>query len=81
MDGFGGAGGQAALGKDAGENPYGTLIVAKGVPAATRKIVRDALLAPDSDSSAKAKKLRESLEVKKYIITTLDEFAHTIDAP
>ena len=66
------------VGKDSGENPNGTLIIAASVSAETRQKVSAALLAPEADTSAEAEAVKASLKVQKYIVTTADDFSHTV---
>jgi len=66
------------VGRHNGENPNGTLIVAKSVSQDLRKTVQDALLTIETDTSAKAVAVKESLGVKKYVVTTEKDFKFTI---
>jgi ABC-type phosphate/phosphonate transport system substrate-binding protein len=66
------------VGRDKGQNPNGTLIVAKSVSAAMKKKVTDALLSVEADKSAQAVAVKTSLKVKQYITTTVADFKHTI---
>lgn len=66
------------VGKDQGENPNGTLIVAASVPTDTREKVTAALLDLEADTSAQAEAVKNSLKVQKYVVTTVDDFSHTV---
>jgi ABC-type amino acid transport substrate-binding protein len=66
------------VGRHNGENPNGTLIVSKSVSVELRQKVKKALLDLESDTSTEAKKLNESLKVRRYIVTTTDDFMYTI---
>ena len=66
------------VGKDDGENPNGTLIVATNVSADLRQKVSAALLALEADTSPEAEAVKASLKVQKYIVTTADDFSHTV---
>jgi len=70
--------GLVVVGADKGENPDGSLIVSKNAPAALKAKVRAALLAVGADESAAAAKLKESLGVREYIVTTEQDFTHTL---
>ncbi len=66
------------VGKDTGENPNGTLIVATSVSDEMREKISQALLSIESNTSPLAIAVKNSLKVKKYITTTAEDFGHTI---
>jgi ABC-type phosphate/phosphonate transport system substrate-binding protein len=66
------------LGEDPGENPDNTLMIAKHAEAAVVKKLLNALLGLGSDSSPEALAVKESLGIKGYLRTTLDDFKYTI---
>ena len=66
------------IGRHAGENPDGTLIVAKTLKADLVNKVKTALLVVEADKSPEAAKLRKSLNIDRYIPTTVEDFKFTI---
>lgn len=66
------------VGDDRGENPDNTLIVSKKAKSQTVDKVSDALLGLDKDTSAPASAVKESLKIKGFIKTTLEDFRHTL---
>lgn len=69
----------AKAGEDNGENPDSTLIVSKKANADTVKKISGALLGLKDDSSAGANAVRDSLNIKEYIITTNADFKHILE--
>ena len=66
------------VGKDDGENPNDTLIISRKVNNALAEKVKVVLLALQDDPSAEAQAVRDSLGIQGYIVTTKDDFKHTI---
>lgn len=64
-------------GQDGGQNPNETLIVAKKAPPAVIKDVLMALLAIENDPAAAS--VREGMGIKSFILTTTNDFNHTLD--
>lgn len=67
-----------AVGEDTGENPDGTLIVAKKVDLTLADKVKKALLALNDENSPEAKAVLESMNIKGYVETAEKDFSHTI---
>ncbi len=67
------------VGEDPGENPNGTLIVAKKSDPALAGKVAAVLLALGTDPSPEAKAVKDSLKVTHYLKTTVDDFKFTLD--
>ncbi len=67
------------VGEDQGENPNGTLIASKKADAATIAKVSAILQGLGADTSALAMEAKKSLGIKGYIVTTDDDFKHTIE--
>lgn len=67
------------VGGDTGENPDNTLIVSKKLDAGTAKKVADILLGVQSDNSAEAAAVKDSLKIKSFIATTDKDFKHTLE--
>ena len=67
------------VGEDPGENPNGTLIIAKTAdPVVVEQLVA-ALLALETDDSPAAQAVKESLHVSRYLPTSLDDFRFTLN--
>lgn len=66
------------LGEDPGENPDGTLIIAKHTETDAVKKLVNVLLRIESDTSSAATAVREKLGIKGYMRTTLEDFRFTI---
>lgn len=66
------------VGKDAGVNPNGTLIVSTIANKNIVKKLKEALLAIKDDNSAKAVAAKNKLKISAYIPTTKDDFNSTI---
>jgi len=66
-----------SVGEDTGENPDGTLIVSNKVDQKVAEKVKKALLAVSDDSSADARAVLDSMNIKGYIETTQKDFSHT----
>jgi ABC-type phosphate/phosphonate transport system substrate-binding protein len=64
--------------QDTGENPDWTLIVSKNLPAKIKEKLKNILLNLDSDSSPEAYSVRNSLKIKGYIPTNIEDFKHTL---
>lgn len=69
----------AVVGEDNGANPDSTLIVSKKANAGAVKKVSTALLGLKGDSSSAANAVRDSLNTKEYIATTMADFKHTLE--
>lgn len=66
------------VGQDNGENPDGTLIVAKRANQALVAKVTAALLALNDDHSPEADAVRDEMEMKSFIRTTVKDFEHNL---
>ncbi|MBE0597710.1 MAG: PhnD/SsuA/transferrin family substrate-binding protein [Desulfuromonadales bacterium] len=66
------------VGKDAGENPDMTLIVAKKADRKLVEKVRTALLALKADQGAAAQAVRDEMKISHYIPTTEQDFTHNL---
>jgi ABC-type phosphate/phosphonate transport system substrate-binding protein len=66
------------LGEDPGENPDGTLIVAKHAETAVVEKLLKVLLNLETDLSPEAVAVKENLGIKGYLRTTMDDFKFTI---
>jgi ABC-type phosphate/phosphonate transport system substrate-binding protein len=66
------------VGEDKGENPNGTLIVAKQTSPEMVKNVTDILLGLKDDMSPKAIAAKDALGIQGYIETTNNDFKHTL---
>jgi ABC-type phosphate/phosphonate transport system substrate-binding protein len=66
------------VGKDSGENPNGTLIVSNLIDPKVAQTVKERLLKLESDNSKEAVAVKKKLKVQKYIITTEEDFQHTL---
>lgn len=64
------------VGQDGGQNPNETLIVSKTISPANLKAVLNAFLAIGTDPGAAG--VRESMGVKGFILTTTNDFSHTL---
>jgi ABC-type phosphate/phosphonate transport system substrate-binding protein len=67
------------VGEDPGENPNGTLIIAKTADPAVVEQLIAALLALEADDSPEAKAVKESLGISRYLPTSIDDFRFTLD--
>ncbi len=67
------------VGKDSGENPDSALIVSFKTDLALVKKVKEILLGIEKDISREAEEVKTSLNITKYIITTEQDFAHTLE--
>jgi len=66
------------VGEDPGENPNGTLIIAKTTDRAVAEQVIAALLALEKHESAEAQAVKDSLRVARYLPTGLEDFRFTL---
>jgi len=66
------------VGEDRGENPDGTLIISRNVPAVLASKVSDALLEVKNDTSKEAAAVRKTLGIQGFIRTTQQDFEHTL---
>ena len=66
------------VGQDTGENPNGTLIMAKSTDPGLAGKVTSILLGLMEDSSPKAKSVKDKLNIMGYIKTTEKDFSHTL---
>jgi ABC-type phosphate/phosphonate transport system substrate-binding protein len=71
--------GVETVGEDTAENPDNALIVSLQVDAGAASRVSAALLDLKTDTSPEAKSVRDHMEIKGFIKTTLADFKHTID--
>jgi ABC-type phosphate/phosphonate transport system substrate-binding protein len=71
--------GLVEVGKDLGENPDNTLMVNAKADQAIAAKVRDALLAIETDTSAEAMAVKDSLKLAKFIPTGADAFTHSLE--
>lgn len=70
--------GLVELGSDAGQNPNGTLIISKKTDPAVVRRLTASLLGLQKDQSPEAKNARDGLGILGYIITSANDFHHTI---
>jgi ABC-type phosphate/phosphonate transport system substrate-binding protein len=70
--------GLVELGSDAGQNPNNTLIISKKTDPAIVKRLTGVLLALQNDASPEAQAAREGLDIIGYIITSANDFQHTM---
>lgn len=66
------------LGEDPGENPDGTLIIAKHTETADVKKLVNVFLRIEGDPSSTAAAVKEKLGIKGYTRTTLEDFRFTL---
>lgn len=66
------------VGEDKGENPDGTLIVSRKMDRQTVQKISDVLLGVQNDTSAEAKAVKDSLKIRGFIKTTVNDFKHTL---
>lgn len=66
------------VGGDPGENPDNTLIVSKKFAKSSADKLAAILLELESDSSAEAKAVKDSLKISKFIKTTNNDFKSTL---
>ncbi|CAK0745639.1 hypothetical protein CCP3SC15_130003 [Gammaproteobacteria bacterium] len=66
------------VGEDNGENPDNTLIVSKSASPELVAKVTSALLSVKEDTSPEAQAVKNSLEIREYIVTTIKDFEHTL---
>lgn len=67
------------VGGDDGENPDGTLVVAKHVAQPQVAAISAALLGLEADGSPAAKAAKDALKLRGYEAITVKGFAHTLD--
>lgn len=67
------------VGRDAGENPNGTLIVSKTATPDLVQAVTEAMMELSASKSQEATQVREQLGISKYVLTSRDDFKHTLD--
>lgn len=67
------------VGQDKDENPDGTLIVSKKMKPETKKKLESILIGLKNDSSAEGTAVKNALGIEGYIITTKDDFKHTLN--
>ena len=65
------------VGEDAGENPDMTLIVTRKMDPKFAQKITDVLLGIKNDTSPEASAVKNSLQVREYIKTNMDDFGHT----
>ena len=70
--------GLVEVGSDPEQNPNGTLIISKKTTPDTVKHLTAALLALQSDTSPKALAAKKALKITGYILTSTNDFGHTI---
>jgi ABC-type phosphate/phosphonate transport system substrate-binding protein len=67
------------VGEDPGENPNGTLIIAKTADPAVVEQFTAALLALEADDSPEARAVKQSLGVSRYLPTSEENFRFTLE--
>jgi ABC-type phosphate/phosphonate transport system substrate-binding protein len=70
--------GLVELGSDAGQNPNNTLIISKKTDPAVVKRLTGILLGLQGDASEEAQAARNGLDILGYIITSSNDFQHTL---
>lgn len=70
--------GLVELGSDSGQNPNNTLIISKKTDPVLVKRLTGALLGLQNDASPAARAAREGLDIIGYIITSANDFQHTL---
>lgn len=66
------------VGEDKGENPDGTLIVSRKMDRQTAQKISAVLLGVQNDTSSEARAVKDSLKIRGFIPTTLNDFKHTL---
>lgn len=66
------------VGEDKGENPNNTLIISFKVNKSLAKEIKKILLGIEADKSNEAKRVKDTLKIKKYISTDKKDFKHTL---
>lgn len=66
------------VGEDSGENPDGSLIVSRRLPAETAREVAAALVALGADASAAASGAKGALGIGGFVTASEKDFAHTL---
>jgi ABC-type phosphate/phosphonate transport system substrate-binding protein len=67
------------VGSDSGQNPDGTLIISKKADRKAMEKVAQALLALEKDDGATAAAVRDKMGINGFILTSANDFRHTID--
>lgn len=67
------------VGRDNGENPNGTLIVSKKAPQDLVQAVTEVMMELSESKSPEATLVREQLGISKYVLTSQDDFKHTLN--
>jgi len=71
--------GLAIVGKDDGENPDGTLVLAPAAYDKYGEVLRTILLGLEKDTSAAAAEVRKAFDCRSFIPTAPKDFDHTIE--
>ena len=71
--------GLVEVGSDAGQNPNDALIISKQTDPAFVKRLTGLLLKLQSDESAEAKSARTGLNILGYVLTSANDFQHTLE--
>jgi len=66
------------VGEDHGENPNGTLIVSTKIEQSTIEQMSNIFLGIGDDNSPEATKVKDKMNIKSYIKTTIEDFKFTI---
>jgi len=66
------------VGQDEGENPDGTLIIAKQANSGTVAKIRQALMDVNDDTSDGARAIKKEMNIMGFVPTSLDDFKHTL---